>query len=278
MTSVAIKENNWLAKLNLSFIGREDKTVINHRKHIGPLVIQKPFYPEGKVCHTYLLHPPGGVVGGDELNLNVNLSQSAHALITTPGATKFYRSDGKLAIAKQNLTIEKDSALEWFPQETILFSSCNINTKTKVNLQANAKFMGWEIICLGRPASNELFDEGHCRQCFEIWRDEQPLLLDRASLVGGNEVLTAKWGLQDYTAMGTFIIVGANKECLDLARECLVEGPDGLISVTLIDDVLVCRALAHQAEWIKNKFISVWRVLRPLILGQKACAPRIWST
>ncbi len=269
---------SWRAHLQLKFSGREDKTIISHRQHVGPLVIQKPFYPEDKVCHVYLLHPPGGVVGGDQLTLDVEVNRAGHALITTPAAGKFYRSAGSLAQLKQTLVVKGNSTLEWLPQETILFSGCKVKMQTIVQLEAGASFVGWEILCLGRPASNDLFEAGTARQCFEIWRNNKPLLLDRSQLAGNDDVLTAQWGMQSYTVSGTMIAVNVSKQMLTIIREDMPEMKQGLISVTLINDVLVCRALSHQAEYIRFAFIEVWKKLRRELLGRGACEPRIWLT
>lgn len=278
MSADLIKEQSWLAQLSLGFSGRDDKTIVSHRKHKGPLVIQKPFYPEGKACHVYLLHPPGGVVGGDQLTLDVKLENSAHALITTPAAGKFYRSDGRVAQLQQVFKVESGSTLEWLPQETILFSACQVNMKTIVELEHGASFIGWEILCPGRPASNEQFNSGFARQYFEIWRDNKPLMLDRSQLAGNDAVLSASWGMQNYTVSGTMMVVNADKQLLQQLREQLPKIKDGLFSATLIDDVLVCRALAHQAEHVRFAFIDAWKIIRPEITGRKACEPRIWAT
>ena len=278
VSSSVSSSTSWLASLSLKFSGREDKTIITHREHKGPLVIQKPFYPEQDVCHVYLLHPPGGVVGGDQLSLNVEVNKQGHALLTTPAAGKFYRSDGRTAGLIQTLKVEAGSTLEWLPQETILFSACEVNMKTIVQLEAGASFIGWEILCLGRPASDERFDRGYARQHFEIWRDNKPLMLDRSQLSGGDEVLSAAWGMQGYTVSGTMMLVNADKILLKYLRDNMPEFKNGLFSATLINDVLVCRALAHQAEHVRFAFIDAWKVLREKVLGRDACEPRIWST
>lgn len=278
MAAVISSSKNWLANLSLKFSGREDRTFISHRQHKGPLVIQKPFYPEGEVCHVYLLHPPGGVVGGDQLRLDVEVNTQGHALVTTPAAGKFYRSDGRTASLTQKLKVESGSTLEWLPQETILFSACEVKMQTIVQLENGAAFIGWEILCLGRPACNERFDQGHARQHFEIWRDNKPLMLDRSQLSGDDELLSASWGMQNYTVSGSMMMVNADKTQLQFLRENMPVIKDGLLSVTLINDVLVCRALAHQAEHVRLAFIDVWKLLREQLLGRTACEPRIWST
>lgn len=270
--------SGWQAHLELGFSGRDDRTVISHRRHTGPLVIQKPFYPEGGVCHVYLLHPPGGVVGGDQLKLDVAVNRRGHALLTTPAASKFYRSDARVAKLRQTLDVEAGSMLEWLPQETILFSGCEIDIETRVQLDTGASFIGWEISCLGRPASGELFEQGRARQCFEIWRDNKPLALDRAKLAGRSDVLHASWGMQGYTVTGTMMAVNASRQMLDGIRENAPVLSQGQFSATLIHDVLVCRALGSQAEHVRHAFVHVWKQLRGDLLGRAACEPRIWST
>jgi urease accessory protein len=280
--TVALKpasDKNWLARLQLHFAGRADKTVLAHRAHVGPLVVQKPFYPEGGVCHIYLLHPPGGVAGGDELHLQAQLSANAQTLITTPAASKFYRSDGRVAQLQQILKIAAGCALEWLPQETILFAGCNAHMTTRVELAGDARFIGWEMLCLGRPASGEIFNTGFARQRFEIWRDGAPLVIDRASLAGGSELLNAQFGMQGYTTSASLMATPVTQDMLDAVRETLAQQQtEGLFSATLIDDVLIVRALARQAEHARNVFINVWHRLRPMLLQREACAPRIWAT
>lgn len=280
-------QRKWLAELNLSFEFDGRRTILSERKHIGPLVIQKPFYPEGEVCHIYLIHPPGGIVGGDELQLNVNVNKKAHALLTTPAATKFYRGNSFQAKQIQNIKVAPGCHAEWLPQETIFFSGCEANTKTIVHLESDARFIGWEIICLGRPASNEIFDHGYCRQSFEVWRDKKPLIIERSRLQGGDDLLSAVWGMQQFVVMGTMIVTNASKEVLNAVREnidlqnSVLRNSDAKkikLSSTLINEVLICRVLANQAEEARESFISIWKTLRPYIMQREAVAPRIWYT
>ena len=275
-------KRHWLAELNLGFEFDGRRTILSERKHVGPLIIQKPFYPEGQVCHVYLIHPPGGIVGGDELNLNVNVKKNAHTLITTPAATKFYSGTNFQAKQVQNFYVESKGSAEWLPQETIFFSGCEANTKTNIHLEDDAKFIGWEIVCLGRPAINEKFDKGYFRQTIEVWRNEKPLVIERSLLQGGDELLAAPWGMQNFVVMGTMIVTDANKDVLNIFRETIesqqLDDNKIRISSTLINDVLICRALANQAEVARESFIAIWKSLRPDIMQRQAVAPRIWFT
>ena len=275
-------ERSWLAELKLAFESDGRRTIISERLHYGPLIIQKPFYPEGEVCHVYLIHPPGGIVGGDELHLNVNVNKNAHALLTTPAATKFYRGNDFQAKQIQNINVSSGCKMEWLPQETIFFSGCEANTKTIVNLEDDAQFIGWEIICLGRPASNEVFEQGYIRQAVEVWRDENPIVVERSRLQGGDEILQSTWGMQGFVVMGTMIVTNADNLVLEAVRENIekqnLDSTVIRVSATLIKDVLICRALSDQAESARESFIDIWKTLRPLVMQRPAAPPRIWYT
>ena len=277
----------WQAHLNLGFKHDSVKTILASRVQSGPLTVQRPFYPEGDLCHLYLLHPPGGVVGGDELHINIDLKDKAAALITTPGATKFYRSGspeklGLLAVQHQHLHIADGCALEWFPQENIFFDNTHTQLVTQIELEKDAQFMGWEINCFGRPASKELFKNGKILTRLELYRNDVPVILDSLCINNStdeNSALTSSISLNNYPSFGTLVCTQVTPELLDKARSAInnIKG-DQQIGITLIDDVLVARCLGQYAEQISTTLKLIWSTLRPEVLGRDACHPRIWST
>lgn len=267
---------SWRARLELGFTAQGSRTVLSHRRHFGPLVVQRPFYPEGGTCHVYLVHPPGGIVGGDQLALDVDLQPGSHALITTPAATRWYRAGPHpAATLRQELQVH-DAALEWLPQETIAFDGARAASRTVVKLRGTARFAGWEILCLGRPANGERFHQGTLAQDFQLYLDDRPLLLDRLRLTGDSPALDARWGLAGAQAMGTLLVYPARDMDLDCLRQ--LQQPDVRHAITRVDGVLVCRALGAQAEPIRQLFTQLWLQLRPALLGRQAVAPRIWAT
>jgi urease accessory protein len=274
----AATHSSWKAQLSLEFEKRADRTVVASRKHAGPLVIQKPFYPEGAPCHIYLLHPPGGLVGGDQLILNVKLDNQSHVLITTPSAAKFYRSAGPVAQQNQTFNVCNESLLEWMPQETIVFDQSNAAINTEINLEENSKVIGWEIICLGRTASGEKFVTGNLLQKLQLSINNKPTFIERALFQGKSELLCAPWGLANQPTVGTMIVAPGNRQLVQEIREKVHAEPHELFSVTLMDKVLVCRYLGPQAEAAKDLFIKVWKIVRPHIKNIEACIPRIWNT
>ncbi len=273
--------SRWEAKLHLGLTRKNRKTILSKRRHIGPLTIQRPFYPEKKdTCHLYILHPPGGVVGGDTLNIDIECGPATSTLITTPAANKFYRSMGPAAWLSQMLTVKNSAVLEWLPQETILFNGCRVCSKTIINLQQDAKFFGWEIVSFGRPASGELFTRGTFRQSFEIWKNDKPLLIDRVNIRDRAEVFNSSWGLKGKPVMGLLAVITNNAHHMEKARDqihAMIEGVCN-ISVTLINQVLICRCLGTNATSMFETFTQIWKRIRFILLNKPYCPPRIWAT
>ena len=251
---------------------------------IGPLAVQRPFFPEGRdVCHVVLLHPPGGVVPGDSLDVELRVEPGAHTLVTTPAATKVYRSDGRSAEVHQTLHVSTGATLEWLPQETILFGGANARLHTQVELGMGAYFIGWDILCLGRPAAGENHFSGACRQHLDLFVDGRPLLLERADY--GRGLQSAPWGMRGASVSATFFAVapclsGEPPPVLAELRDLTAsQPPDGALrAATVMRGVLVLRYLGTSAEGARSFFELAWQRVRPALLGRAACPPRIWST
>ncbi|HEV7716907.1 MAG TPA: urease accessory protein UreD [Steroidobacteraceae bacterium] len=265
----------WEASLDLEFAAQGSTTRLVRRAHMGPLVVQRPFYPEGDVCHVYVVHPPGGVVGGDRLAMRVQAREGSHALITTPAATKFYRSDGRVACQSQHIAAES-ARVEWLPQETILFPDAHANIKTRVELSGQSRFIGWEMVCYGRPASALVFAGGRAVQDFELWVNEMPIVLDHLRLDGASEVMQARFGLAGHPVLGTLFAFPADDALLEAARSVAMEGVT--TACTRVDGALVCRAVSAQADAVRRLFVGIWSKIRPSVMGRAAVPPRIWAT
>ena len=155
---------------------KREKRASVRRRHVGPLVVQRPFHPEADgTAHVYLLHPPGGVAGGDRLEIACHVAPGARAVLTTPGAAKFYRSPHSLSALRTVIDVGADAACEYLPQETILFDGANASIETRISLAANATYVGWEFISFGRPAAGEGFTWGTARQRVEVLRAGRPI-------------------------------------------------------------------------------------------------------
>lgn len=266
----------WEAHLGLKLARRGPRTSLVERRHSGPLKVQRPFYPEGDVCHLYLLHPPGGLVGGDRLEIEVDVGEGAAAMITTPGAAKLYRSAGPRAEQHQTLRVDGGS-LEWLPQESILFPGANAVLSTRIDLRGSARFVGWEIQCLGLPANGQRFAPGRADLQLRVDRDGEPLLWDRLRIQGADD-LDGPSGLRGLPVIGTLIATGADDATLHLARAAAAPDDRPLLGLTRIDDLLVARALGQTTDHVRAKLTRIWASIRPAVLGRPAIPPRIWAT
>jgi Urease accessory protein UreH len=272
--SIPTQHQGWQAQLDLGFEHQHGKTVLAHRRHLGPLTVQRPFYPEGEVCHVYVLHPPGGVVAGDRLVINIHAASYSAALVTTPAAGKFYRSEGKQARQSVVLSVAADASLEWLPQETIVYEGAQVASEVRLDLAVGAQFLGWEVVALGRPAAQEGFTLGEVGMNWRIFRAGQ--LFYRERLLIDAQAFAANWGLNGHSACGTLFAYPAN--ATQLAAVHALIGENTGQGVTLLDDLLICRALDARADRLRDFFQDVWRLLRPEVIGREACAPRIWAT
>jgi urease accessory protein len=275
----------WRAALELGFTADAETgaTRLAHRAHRGPFLVQRTLLPEGpELCHVYLLHPPGGLVGGDELRLDLRVGPGAKALITTPSAGKVYRTLGPAARQTQALSVEAGGSLEWLPQEIIVFDGAAATIETRVELARGARFIGAETICFGLPARRERFTRGSCRQRFEIWRGPEPLFIERGQFDGGAPVLDAAWGLAGASVLALLVAAPAPEPAVVEALRQLataLPAPD-LAAFTVLgdDELLVARFRGASAERARTFIQACWRGLRPALLGRPAVAPRIWAT
>jgi urease accessory protein len=256
------------------------RTVLAMARHVGPLAVQRAFYPEADgTCHVYLLHPPGGVAGGDELAIEAAVDPGASVLLTTPAAGKVYRTAGDDARLSQVLRVARDARLEWLPQETIVFDRAQAELSTTVQLEDGAQFVGWELLCFGRPACGERFETGWCNTRLEVYRQGRPLLLERGRYGGGSELLSAQWGLAGYPVCG-MLVATAEQTAVDPAREAVAResvAGAGRCGVTWLNGLLVARTVGAHADAARAALIQVWHVLRRA-QGRSVIMPRIWLT
>lgn len=274
----------WHGHLKLGYRKDAHRTLV-HDEHNGPLRILQSLYPEGDgICHNVLVHPPGGVVGGDVLQITAQLGAGSHALITTPGATRFYRSAG--ALAQQSLTaqVADGARLEWLPLETILYRNTLAENRMRFELAPGAEMMGWDVLALGLPASNEAFDQGRYTQQIElpgVWLERGTIdgrdsrLLNSPLAWAGRSVLATMW-----FAAGQPLVAARRDALLNAAREATEAHPLKATAGCTAPhaEVVVLRALAHRVEPAMNLLTEVWRRWRALAWDLNATPPRVWRT
>lgn len=273
----------WQARLSLHYTHREGRTGA-HDLHEGPLRVLQRLYPEGPgICHHVLVHPPGGVVGGDELHVDAALDEGAHALVTTPGATRFYRSEGAVALQHTRLSLAAGARMEWLPMETLAYSGCVAENRLTAELAPGAEMMGWDLLGLGLPAAGQAWQQGQFTQRLEL----PGVWLERSRVTAGDPLLKSPLGWAGQTvlatlwfAAGTPLPAARRDRLLDGARACIqghALAPRAGVSAPQ-SRVLVLRVLAAQVEPAMQLLAAVRATWRREAWGLDAQPPRIWRT
>jgi urease accessory protein len=272
----------WQAQLSLDYRQEHGRSVVRHA-HDGPLRILKSLYPEGDgICHNVIVHPPGGLVGGDTLDVSVHVGEGAHALISTPGATRFYASDDHMSQQRVNISLDAGARLEWLPLEAIAYPGCRARNEWSATLAEGSEMMAWDVTALGLPNAGLDFLTGSFEQRLCI----PGLWLEQARLdAADTRLLNSPLGLGGLRCMGTLVFACGS----DIARErreallaAVRELPGGVpaelrMGATCPNDrMLVVRAMAPMVEPLMAGLQDVWRVLRPVAWGVPGVAPRIW--
>ena len=275
---------SWHARLQLDYRLEAGKTLARH-SHDGPLRILQSLYPEGDaICHNVLVHPPGGLVGGDTLELEISAQPGTHGLLTTPGATRFYRSAGEPAVQRTHIKLAAQARLEWLPLEAICYTQCLAENRLTLQLAPDAEFMGWDVTALGLPLAGQPFETGSLLQHIEVpgvWLEHGRIAAQDLRLLDGPT------GLAGQRCLATLFFVAGSKlerarreQALELARAVIAEDPlRELAGVTSPDgQVIVLRLLAPVVEPAMDLLRRVWALWRAHFWQLSAQAPRIWST
>jgi urease accessory protein len=272
----------WQATLSLNHRREGPRTTVRH-EHSGPLRILKSLYPEGDaICHNVIVHPPGGLVGGDLLDIRVNVGEGAHALISTPGATRFYESNELLAEQRVTLDLAAGSRLEWLPLEALAYPGCLGLNQLTATLAPGAELLAWDVTALGLPAAGQPFDCGRITQRLALpgrWLEQAHI--DAAD----HRLLASPLGLAGHRCLGTLLFAlgepldrTRREQLLEAARSALVGLPPEVKAGATCPNpnVLVVRAVAPLVEPLMAALQGVWTALRQAAWGLHPQPPRIW--
>jgi len=233
------------------------------------------------------------LVGGDCLSIDVSLEPRAQVLMTTPSAGKIYRNISGLKQGQHvSLKVSDGAVMEYLPQENIVFDGAEAELSTRVDIDGSGLYIGWELTCLGRFESKELFEAGQLQQSLVITHNDRPLFNDRLYLEAPSDLQTSRAGFQGRHVFGTFVI---NADILASEAEADASGLTGhllefqaqfnerfaglqSVAITQKPGVFIVRALGNKAEQMRQCFEDIWSMVRPKLLGRSACAPRIWRT
>ncbi|WP_180028365.1 urease accessory protein UreD [Acinetobacter sp. YH16032] len=276
----------WFAKLELGFTKDSNRTILAHRKHFGPVRVQKMLWPEKTgVCHAIIVHPPAGIAGGDHLTFEMKIDQDSHALVTTPGAGKWYKTNLKQAFQHIHIHVQDEAIFEWLPQETMLFNGANANSETIVHLDAAASFIGWDMLVIGRQARHETFSQGAYQNKFQLYQNQKILVADCLNFKGNDRWLKSCLGMNGHAVMASFWAVPPEQyrsnfyldQHIDQIRE-LIMRMNINVTLTLLGYVVTARYLGHDVRECHDAFAAIRAKLRRYWFDLDEEFPRIWRT
>ena len=272
----------WHASLSLDYTLESDRSVARYQ-HKGPLRILQSLYPEGDaVCHNVLVHPPSGLVGGDTLDMQVTVGEGAHALVTTPGATRFYRSEAGLATQQVHARLASGARLEWLPLEAIAYNGCDGLNRAVFDLAPGAELITWDITALGLPAADLPFAQGTFRQHLEI----PGVWLERGTISATDtRLMDSPLGLAGQRCMATLVFAAGSaiatersERALACARDLLEASPLRLTAgaTSPHQQVIVLRVLSPVTEPAMQLLRQVWAAWRHEMWAMPGTVPRLW--
>jgi urease accessory protein len=276
-------ETFWKARLELKFGRREGRTALIKRLHTGPLTVQKALYPEGpEICHAVIIHPPGGIAGGDQLKLDIGLEENSRAVLSTPASTKWYKAPGHPSSQEINIRLDSGATLDWLPQENLFFDASHAESRFRLVIAPDATAIGWEAIMLGRQASKEAWVTGSIRLATEISRPcGEMLWVDRMILPAGSALLGAPQALDGFKLFGLLWAIGPSctRELAEELAKSLPSNENLRAGVTCLPNgVLLIRVLSDKIEALRRILVNCWMRLRPIINGLTAQPLRLWAT
>ncbi len=274
--------DTWKAHISLRCEERHGRTVLTENEHEGPLVVQKVFYPE-ETAHVYLLHPPGGIAGCDRLETKLEAVSGSKVLLTTPGATKYYRTtDDLVSGVRQDFTVGGNAELEILPQPNIYFIGTHTKVSTVIHAAPTGRFIFWDTAVVGSPVGKTGFDGSFFLNSISVCRMDgsgaEQLILREVSRVDGLRDLSARAGLGGRQCIGTLIASNGNDEIAGAARSVLERFPEAESGATTVSGLLAVRILSSGNETVTGALRALWTELRPLVLDKAPVAPRVWAT
>ena len=281
MKNLEINPWQWQGILELDYQKINNSTQLVKAYSQAPLKIQRSFYPEGQeICHSIILHTAGGMVGGDRLSQTINLQPETQVLLTTPAASKIYRSSGETVQNTINIEIQEQAYLEFIPREMIIFNGAIFSQNLRVNLAPNACYLGWEITRFGRTARGEIFNQGQWKSCTEIWQNGCPVWVDRQGFIANEEILNSPHGLGGKPVIATLTWVGqpVSEDIVKNIRQLWSQREtSSQAGVTQLISGLLCRYRGNSTQEVINWFTDVWQLLRQNYTGKSIVKPRVWQ-
>ncbi len=285
--SVVMHTETWTASLELAFSRQgPERTALTHNIHSGPLLVQKALYPEGPgICHATILHPPSGIAGGDELTIAVNVHEAAHAVLSTPGATRWYKANGRKASQHVVLNVESTAMLDWLPLENLLFEEAQATSNMEIRLAAGSRAIGWDCYQLGSVRTQDAWQAGTLGINTSLFYEGKRMWIEAGHIDARHSLRRSLVGLATFPVMATVWSVGPALTPEQMAQltdtlpwnDSLLAGASQM-PLDAAQSLVLLRVLGKHAEPVRQLMIECWQHLRPLQLGVPARPLRLWRT
>ena len=266
---------------------------IHQAKCTAPLKLMKVFNDkkDGR-CEIPILHSAGGIVGGDQLTININAEKESRAICSSVAAQKVYGSRGRSKLNPQGswanqkcfFHIEKNSDFEWIPQELIIYQGGLFEQNMTVSLDPSSSFLCVDLVRLGRTAAGEELGSGVWRSSLEIFREKtfgkHYEFSDRLELSG--EALKSIHGLEQKPVFGSLTWITPKeikqKDLSDLLVKCRQQraGLEGFMTCSLLENGISARytgSSTQSARFWFYRILSLTRILRKFSMPEYM---RIW--
>lgn len=309
---------NWHSALSLGFDSAFTKTRLVKRQHQGALQVQRALYPEpaiknpahqAGICHAIILYPPAGIAAGDKLKIDIELAHDSHAVLTTPGAGKWYGkeldkseaqdlnkvrkidntvADTNFASQYVKAEVEEGARLEWLPQESIVFNHANMQARAQFDLANSSSLLTWDIVVFGRQSYHETFAAGQYRNELTIRRDGKLIVFENSNQAAGSRWFTSPLAMAGQHVVGTFWAVPAIDTLAADSKTKLTQTIATLreqiatqklpVVCTQTEQAICIRYLGEDVQACFSAFSTLRHVLRQEWWQLTEHKPRIWDT
>ena len=252
-------------------------TVLRDLYQQSPLRILFPTPEPGEPPTAALLNCAGGLAGGDALRQSVRLQAGARATLSTAATEKVYRSLGPETRVETSIVLEAGAALEWIPQETILFDGARFVRGMRAELAPGAVLLAAETLVFGRAARGETMTHGLIRDRWRLHGPTGLLWADTLALEGDlGAALSAPFGFAGAEALGTLLLAGGEAEAGRALLRSLPEAAPGAATIPR-PGLLLARWLGR-APAVREAMGAAIVALRSTAFGLPARLPRLWTT
>jgi urease accessory protein len=258
--------------LRLGFERRGNATVLRHCRYTLPLQVLSPLALDDGASYLLLLNPTGGVLGGDHLRTEVTLGENAHAFLSTPSATRVYRTNSAPAGMHTHLRIGRNATIEYLPDHVIPHPGSSLRQSMRIEMDEGSRGIFFDGFSSGRVALGEAWQFRDFDSRAEIFLRDQPIFANRTKILPKANDLAALGQMGGYAYCGSMLIIGEGFENWRAMIEALRTALDAIPGIfggssLLAQNGCSVRYLAHSAIDFHAATERLWAISRQHLLN-----------